>query len=153
MENQGLVVKEALLSLLNSAKELDKVLVETDSFAKEVSQKKKSAPELEAKDFVKDIERLFEMNQRASLLVRDIESLSNRMVGVKLVSDLLGLDLELSKDEAETVDMVKNGSEIFFYVEGGKLSTTNEELISTYMNKTKDKHFNQDTIQAIFNSL
>ena len=97
MENQGLVVKEALLSLLNSAKELDKVLVETDSFAKEVSQKKKSAPELEAKDFVKDIERLFEMNQRASLLVRDIESLSNRMVGVKLVSDLLGLDLELSK--------------------------------------------------------
>ena len=151
MNNQ--IIKNSVLGKIKLAQELDQFLVGIEKTRSEIKKMKVSNKDLKLDDIRDLMNDFFEKNQKAALVVKDIESITNRIVGLLEASDLLGLELEFEGEEKQIIEGIKNGSTIFFNTKNGELVPVDEELINSFLEVTKERHLNDETLNEILQNI
>lgn len=146
-------IKIQVKEYLDTANLLDKRLNEDRIFYDKIKVRKKENPDLTFEDVKEDLETLTKKHQRGVLMMKDLESLMNRLTVLHNLAAIEDIDLELSDEDKATLDNVAKVTNLFFSSRNGEIIELQGEIIDKFVNETTDRYITEDNLREQFKNL
>jgi len=146
-------IKIQVKEYLDTANLLDKRLNEDRIFYDKIKARKKENPDLSFEDVKEDLETLTKKHQRGVLMMKDLESLMNRLTVLHNLAAIEDIDLELSDEDKATLDNVAKVTNLFFSSRNGEIIELQGEIIEKFVNETTDRYITEDNLREQFKNL
>jgi hypothetical protein len=147
------IVKGLVSEYLETTKVFDKVLQEYKGLHAGLLDQKSKNPNLSFVDVKDEILNLFKFQQKSALIMKDAEAYLNRLYVLKSIADLTEMNLDLSEEDANLLNLISKSVNIFYTSKNGNLVELNPELVATFTKTTLEKYSSDDKLQEILNNI
>ena len=138
---------------LDTANLLDKKLNSDRQFYEQLKAKKRDNPSISFEEMQPDLEALTRRHQKGVLMMKDLESLMNRLTVLNSLAVIGEIDLELSEEDRATLDNVSKVTNLFFSSNKGEIVDLQTEVIEKFISETAEKYITESTLREQFNNL
>lgn len=138
---------------LDTANLLDKKLNSDRQFYEQLKAKKRDNPSISFEEMQPDLEALTRRHQKGVLMMKDLESLMNRLTVLNSLAVIGEIDLELSEEDKATLDNVSKVTNLFFSSNKGEIVDLQTEVIEKFISETAEKYITESTLREQFNNL
>jgi hypothetical protein len=146
-------IKIQVKDYLDTANLLDKRLNEDRLFYDQLKNRKKENPEVTFEEMQPDLESLTKRHQRGVLMMKDLESLMNRLTVLHSLSVIAEIDLELPSEYLSTLENVAKVTNLFFSSRNGEIIELQADIIEKFVSETATKYITEETLREQFNNL
>ena len=153
METINETLKIQVKSYLDTANLLDKKLNEDRQFYEQIKARKSENPSITFEEMQPDLEALTRKHQRGVLMMKDLESLMNRLTVLNNIAVIGEFDLDLSEQDRATLDNVAQVTNLFFSSDKGEIVDLQKDIIEKFISETSTKYVTEDTLREQFKSL
>lgn len=138
---------------LEVAKVLDQILVEGGKAHEKLIELKRNNPSLTYLEVKDSLIELFTAHQQGTLIIKDIESLMNRLVVLYSLVQIADIELELDTESQFLFDTIGQTTKMFFTAKEGKLVPLQKDIIESFNARTAEKHLSEDSLKEMFESI
>ena len=153
METINETLKIQVKSYLDTANLLDKKLNEDRQFYEQLKARKSENPSITFEEMQPDLEALTRKHQRGVLMMKDLESLMNRLTVLNNIAVIGEFDLDLSEQDRATLDNVAQVTNLFFSSDKGEIVDLQKDIIEKFISETSTKYVTEETLREQFKSL
>jgi len=153
METINETLKIQVKDYLDTANLLDRKLNEDRQYYEQLKTKKKEDPSITFEDMQEELESLTRRHQRGVLMMKDLESLMNRLTVLNNLAVIGDVDLELSDDDKAILDNVSKVTNLFFSSNKGEVVDLQKDIIEKFISETATKYITEDNLREQFNNL
>jgi hypothetical protein len=100
-----------------------------------------------------DLEALTRRHQKGVLMMKDLESLMNRLTVLNNLAVVGNIDLGLSDEDKAVLDNVSKVTNLFFSSNKGEIIDLQKEIIDKFISETAEKYITEDVLREQFNNL
>jgi hypothetical protein len=100
-----------------------------------------------------ELESLTRRHQRGVLMMKDLESLMNRLTVLNNLAVIGDVDLGLSDDDKAILDNVSKVTNLFFSSNKGEVVDLQKDIIEKFISETATKYITEDNLREQFNNL
>lgn len=147
------IIKGLVNEYLETTKVFDKVLQEYKGLHTGLLEQKSKNPNLSFVDVKEEILDLFKFQQKSALIMKDAEAYLNRLYVLKSIADLTEINLDLSEEDSNLLNIISKSVNIFYTSKNGNLVELNQELIDTFTKTTLEKYSSDEKLQEILNNI
>lgn len=153
METINETLKIQVKSYLDTANLLDKKLNEDRQFYEQLKKRKEANPSMEFEEMQSDLETLTRRHQRGVLMMKDLESLMNRLTVISNLAAIGEIDLGLSEEDRSTLDNVSKVTNLFFSSNNGEVVDLQRDIIEKFISETATKYITEENLREQFKNL
>jgi hypothetical protein len=153
METINETLKIQVKDYLDTANLLDRKLNEDRQYYEQLKTKKKEDPSITFEDMQEELESLTRRHQRGVLMMKDLESLMNRLTVLNNLAVIGDVDLGLSDDDKAILDNVSKVTNLFFSSNKGEVVDLQKDIIEKFISETATKYITEDNLREQFNNL
>jgi hypothetical protein len=153
MEGLENIIVSLTKEYLEVAKIVDSKLMEGGAAHNSLLEYRKANPDVSFEELKPRLVELFKNHQRSTLLMKDVESLVNRLSVLKTLIDLSGIKIDLDEEDQTLLKGVVESSKLFYSAKQGELVPLQEEVINNFLTKTAEKGLTDQSLLEMFNTL
>ena len=153
METINETLKIQVKSYLDTANLLDKKLNEDRQFYEQLKKSKEANPSMEFEEMQSDLETLTRRHQRGVLMMKDLESLMNRLTVISNLAAIGEIDLGLSEEDKSTLENVSKVTNLFFSSNNGEIVDLQKDIIEKFISETATKYITEENLREQFKNL